>query len=75
VGPRAVLVVVALGTLGGGACGTDAPAGGPGTPCTRSKDCAEGLTCTPDGCEGAEAGESDAGPMTDSSAPDAGRVD
>lgn len=70
-----MLLVVALGMLA--SCGTDSPPGGPGTPCTRSSDCLQGLMCTPEGCEGAnaEAGESDGGNEVDSSAPDASRTD
>jgi len=75
VGPRAVLLIVALATLGGLSCGTNASPGGPGTPCTRATDCAEGLTCTSDGCASAEAGESEGGSAPDSSASDAARAD
>jgi len=76
VGPRAVLLVVALGGLANASCSTDTPAGGPNAPCTRPKDCADGLTCTPEGfCVSPEAGTSDAASGADSSASDAGRAD
>lgn len=75
-GPRAVLLVVALGGLGDPSCGTDTPPGGPNAPCTRPKDCGEGLTCTPEGfCVSPEAGTSDVANGVDSSASDAGRAD
>ena len=43
----ALLVVVALIAARDPSCGGgDAPTSGPNAPCTRDKDCKEGLACT-----------------------------
>jgi hypothetical protein len=74
VGSRTLFLLVALGALRDASCGTDTPAGGPNTPCTRSSDCRGGLTCTPGGCVAADAAVPDGGPG-DSGAIDAAGAD
>jgi hypothetical protein len=68
-GPRALFLLVALGALNDPSCGTDTPAGGINSPCTRSSDCQGGLTCTGAMCVAVDAGVIDAGavdsPATD----------
>jgi hypothetical protein len=74
VGSRALFFLVALGALRDPSCGTDTPAGGPNTPCTRSSDCQGGLTCTANGCVAADAAAPDGG-QSDSGAADATGAD
>jgi hypothetical protein len=62
---RAVLLlVVALGALRD-PCGTDTVGAGLNGPCTRSTDCAEGLSCSGGVCTSLDAGTPDAGAPTD----------
>jgi hypothetical protein len=75
VGGRAVLLLVALGLAHDPGCGTDTPAGGPNTPCTRSSDCKAGLTCTAEGtCAGLDSKVPDGG-ANDSGGGDAAGAD
>lgn len=58
-------VLVALGLLGGPGGGCDGVGDGEGgvnAPCTRDKDCRDGLSCTEGVCTGPDAGLGDAGP-------------
>lgn len=60
-GPKALFLLVALGALRDPSCGTDTPAGGLNTPCTRPSDCQGGLTCAGAMCVVLDAGMGDAG--------------
>jgi hypothetical protein len=58
--PYKVLLVVgplALAALRGPSCGSDAPAGGPNAPCTRSTDCENELACLQGVCVPPDAGQ------------------
>lgn len=60
-----VWVVAALGFLSmGKTCGLDRGEAGEGAPCTRDRDCEEGLACVRGSCA-----------PTDASTPDGGEVD
>ena len=61
-GYRGLVLLVALSSasaLRDPSCGTDTPAGGLNTPCTRSSDCQGGLTCA-GMCVAIDAGTTDA---------------
>lgn len=59
---------IAVGLLREPGCGgADSPSGGPNAPCTRSKDCSTGLSCSEGVCT-----DPDGGPPG-SVVPDAGR--
>ncbi len=64
-------VALSLFTLGlarGAGCGgVGDPAGGANAPCTRTKDCTEGLACVEGVCTGPDAGASDASLAADAS--------
>jgi hypothetical protein len=66
-----LLFVAALGMLRD-PCGTDTVGAGVNGPCTRSKDCADGLSCVMGVCTSPDAGVIDAGgsDATDSAVPD-----
>jgi hypothetical protein len=72
VGLRGLLLVAALGWLHDPSCGTDTPAGGLNTPCTRSSDCQGGLTCTGAVCVAVDSGGTDGGESPDARTADAG---
>jgi hypothetical protein len=66
-----LLLVVALGALRD-PCGTDTTAAGVNGPCTRTKDCQDGLSCVEGVCSPPDAGVADSGSdATDSGTPDA----
>jgi hypothetical protein len=66
---RLWVVVVALQALG---CGKDTPADGIDAPCTRTRDCLDGLLCKGGFCDAADGGVSgDSGSQTDASSQDA----
>jgi hypothetical protein len=68
-----LLFVVALSALRD-PCGTDTVGAGVNGPCTRSKDCADGLSCVMGVCTSPDAGVTDAAgggsDATDSAGPD-----
>jgi hypothetical protein len=75
---RGVLLLVALGSAGSlrdPSCGTDTPAGGLNTPCTRSSDCQGGLVCAGAVCVAIEAGGGDGGEAGQTRATDAAGAD
>jgi hypothetical protein len=58
------------------ACGTETSGSGPNGPCTRTKDCVDGLECLNGVCFAADAGLGpDAGSALDSSEADAAASD
>jgi hypothetical protein len=56
----AFLLVIVLGALRD-PCGTDTDAAGPNAPCTRTKDCENGLTCAGGVCSPLDGSGSDTG--------------
>jgi hypothetical protein len=68
-------LLVALAAWHDPSCGTDTPAGGLNTPCTRSSDCQGGLTCLGSVCVAIDSGGTDAGEPADARAIDASGVD
>ncbi len=74
-GYRGLLLLVAFGSFHDPSCGTDTPAGGLNTPCTRSSDCQGGLTCSGAVCVALDAGGSDAGEPADARVIDAAGAD
>jgi hypothetical protein len=71
VGYRGLFLLLALGGLRDPACGTDTPAGGLNTPCTRTSDCQGGLTCAGAMCVATDAGGGEAGQPGDAQSIDA----
>jgi hypothetical protein len=75
VGPRALLLLVSLGALRDPSCGTDTTTGGPNAPCTRNKDCEDGLSCTQGVCVSPDAGAPEGGTTSEAGISDAARDD
>ncbi len=72
---KVLLLVVALGALRD-PCGTDSGALGVNAPCTRSKDCENGLSCVDGVCSPGDAGAPEAGQDAgDAASSDGGAVD
>jgi hypothetical protein len=61
---QALMLAVAMGAARDPGCNTETSPGGVDAPCTRDKDCSNGLSCTGGVCLGPDAGapvESDGG--------------
>jgi hypothetical protein len=64
-------LLIVLGAVHQVACGTDTPADGQNAPCTRTRDCVDGLQCLGGFCDNGDAGVADGATNGDAGSPDA----
>jgi hypothetical protein len=64
-------LLIVLGAVLQVACSTDTPADGLNAPCTRTRDCVDGLQCLGGFCNGGDAGVADGASNGDASSSDA----